>query len=156
MNAAAIAHEQRTSTWQLDPKRAPALREDDELIYDEHGRIVYWTEEKKAGEGVDCRSHWFRIVRNCGSYFLLVRHGGGQEIIRLNGWGNFRTMFDPLSSDARYSLMHQMLNIHHATQREARSEVHHTYRTAFSEGRLKKRKVKGGVKVWIEEPVTQA
>lgn len=115
MNGAAIAHEQRTSTWQTEPNRAPALQEEDTLIYDEHGRIVYWTDEKKPGEGVDCRSHWFRIVRQGSLYYLLVRHGGGDERIRLSSWGNFRAMFDPLSSDARYSLMHQMLSIQHVT-----------------------------------------
>lgn len=147
-----IATEQRTSTWQLDPRRAPALQEHDELIYDEHGRVLYWTEERKPGEGVDCRSHWFRIVRQYGSYYLLVQHGAGGERIPVGSWGNFRAMFDPLTSDARYSVMHHMLNIHHEAQREARAEVHTAYRTAFAEGRLKKRKVKDGIKVWTEEP----
>lgn len=154
MNAAAIAHEQRTSTWQTDPNRAPALHEHDELIYDEHGRIVYWTEERKPGGGVDARSHWFRIVRRYGGYYLLVRHGAGDERIDLGGWGNFRDMFDPLSPDARYSLMHKMLNIHHEAQQRARADIHALYRTAFAQGRLKKRKVRDGVKVWIEDPAT--
>lgn len=149
-----IATEQRTSTWQLDPRRAPALQQEDQLIYDEHGRIVYWTEERKPGEGVDCRSHWFRIVRRHGSYYLLVKHGAGEERVKLYGWGNFRAMFEPLSSDARYSLMHHMLSVHHDAQRQARADIHDLYRTAFAQGRLKKRKVKGGVKVWIEEPST--
>ncbi len=154
MNGAAIAHEQRTSTWQNDPDRAPALQEHDTLIYDEPGRIVYWTDEKLPGQGVDCRSHWFRIVRQYGSYCLLVRHGAGDERVKLGGWGNFRAMFEPLSSDARYSLMHQMMNIHREAKMQGAERTAAHYRQAFIEGRLKKRKMprQSGVKVWIEEP----
>lgn len=151
MNGAAIAHEQRTSTWQTEPNRAPALQEHDELIYDEHGRIVYWTEERKPGEGVDSRSHWFRIVRQYGRHYLLVRHGAGDERIGMYTWGNFRDMIEPLSSDARYSLMHHLYSMHKDAERQAQAVVHNTYRTAFAQGRLKKRKVRDGVKVWIED-----
>ena len=139
--------------WELEPERAPKLMNGDELIYCEHGRIIYGSPERKAGEGTDCRSHWFRIVKNMGCWFLLVHHGAGEERVRLGyGYRNYPAMFDPLTSDARFWLMWQLLEIYHGGHITGVEETAQRYTTAFVEGRLKKRKLpkQEHVKVWIE------
>ena len=144
------------SEWHLDPNRAPTLADGDVIVFDEPGRICYRTEERKPGSGVDCRSHWFRIVKNGGAYALLVHHGGGEERIAL-GYsykaGPIAEGMALMSSDARYWLMHQMLDLNHDAKRATESRYH----SAFVNGRLKKRRVSGGSRamarysVWIEE-----
>lgn len=145
-----------TTAYELDPLRAPALAEGDEMIYCEHGRILYRTPEKKPGDGVDCRSHWFRVVKNGGMYSLLVRHGGGDERVRLGyAYKQPETIFGPLESDARYWLMHILLDVHHNAERAAAASTASAYKAAFVDGRLKKRKLRGqaAVKVWIDRPI---
>lgn len=154
MNAETIAEEQRTSTWQNDPLRAPALREGDEIKYDEPGRIIYRTADKRPGDGIDYRSHWYRLIKpRFGPWTLLVRHGGGDERLELGyDYNNFPAIFDPLTPDARYLLMNQLMLTHRAGEDKGRSTTTEKYQTAFVEGRLKKRKLpaQGRVKVWIE------
>jgi hypothetical protein len=142
-----------SDNYELEPWRAPTLKEGDELVYCEHGRIVYRTPEKKPGSGTDCRSHWFRIVRNGGSYALLVKHGGGEQRVEL-GY-NYRqqdAIFGPLSSDARFWLMWIILEVHNNAGQAATQKTASVYKSAFVSGTLKKRKVRGqqAVKVWIE------
>ena len=128
-------------------------------MYDEPGRIVYRTKDaaRYPGEGTDCRSHWFRVVRQGagGRYFLLVQHGGGDQRVSLGyNYRNYAAMFDPLTPDARFWLMWQMLEIYNEARMEAAKETAHKYEQAFVEGRLKKRKLpaRGHTKVWIETP----
>lgn len=141
------------TAWELDPRRAPTLAEGEELVYCEHGRIIYRTPEKIPGQGTDCRSHWFRVVRRSGAYFLLVHHGVGEERVSLGySYRNFTAMFDPLNSDARFWLFWTILDVHHNAQRAARDQAATEYKQAFVDGRLKKRKMPGrpDTKVWIE------
>src|SRR5438876_8662678 len=56
------------------PVNPPEFTEDEILVYDEPGRCG----------GLDSHSHHYRIVRSHGSLCLLVKHGGGQERIRLS------------------------------------------------------------------------
>ena len=148
-----IEEDQRTSTWQNDPRRAPELKENDELVIDEAGRVLYWTEDKHTGSGVDCRSHWFRVVKAYGTYYLLVRHGGGDETIRLQSWGwsMYRSVLDSLSSDARYWLLHMIYSAHRDGVEKGTTKTGAAYQQAFVEGRLKKRRARGSntYKVWI-------
>ena len=156
MNAAAIAHDQRTSTWQNDPDRAPAVKTDDLIMYDEPGRIIYRTAENKPGDGVDYRSHWYRMIKpRFGPWTLLVRHGGGDERVELGyDYNNFPAIFDPLTPDARYLLMNQLMLTYRAGADDGRAKTNARYKTAFAEGRLKKRKLPNqqAFKIWIEEP----
>ena len=67
--------------YETEPWRAPAVQADETLLYCEHGRILHRT----GPNGVDYRSHWFRIVKQTdgGKFLLLVKHGGGEERIEL-------------------------------------------------------------------------
>jgi hypothetical protein len=58
-------------TREVDP---PELADGDVLLCDEPGRCG----------GLDSHCHHYRVVQHYGSVELLVRHGGGQERIRLS------------------------------------------------------------------------
>ena len=127
------------------PLNPPALGERDTLLFDEPGRCG----------GLDCHSHHFRLVKNCGTV-LLVRHGGGDERIYVSLPKGFS--FDGMDSNTRYFLFHAIYYAHHTGEQEGREATTRKYNSAFVDGRLKKRKLpaRGVVKVWIEPKVTPA
>lgn len=145
--------------YELEAWRAPTLAEGDELLFCEHGRIVYRDEERLPGRGTDCRSHWFRIVKNGGRFALLVKHGGGEQRVELGyNYRNQAAIFGSLPTDARYWLMWILLEVHNDAARAAVANTSETYKQAFADGRLKKRKNRGqaSCKVWIEsKPIMQ-
>lgn len=141
--------------WELQPERAPTVPEGMQIMYDEPGRIVMKPNPRHPGEGTDCRSHWFRLVKSDigAEWWLLAHHGGGQQRVRLGyGYRNYPAMFDPLSSDARFWLMWQMLEIFNEARSLGAQEAGYLHKKAFVEGRLKKRKYRGSdeYKVWID------
>lgn len=140
--------------WGAEPERAPKLAEGDVLMYCEHGRILYRRPEDRTNrQGTDCRSHWFRVVKNGGMFTLLVRHGGGEERVNLGyDYRNFPAILDPLDSDARYWLLWIILDVHQKAERDESARAARRYQQAFVEGRLRKRKQRGSdsVKVWID------
>ncbi len=126
------------------PVAAPALLESETLLFDEPGRC--------AG-GTDYHSHHFRIVGSRhGGFRLLVRHGMGDERIDL-GYGA-RRMADCAArmadSDERYFFMHMLYSIRRDAADEARKDENEKWREYAAAKMIKTRKVKGGVKVWIE------
>lgn len=60
-----------------------------------------------------------------------------------------------MDSNARYLTMHLLFNVYEDARRLQLEATSLNYRKAFVEGRLRKRKIKAGVKVWIE-PEAQA
>jgi len=120
----------------------PALDEHDTLIYDEPGRCG----------GIDAHSYHFRVVRVFGSLFLLVRHGGGDERLRLHNTPSLNATLASLDSNARYWLLHTIYYAHHDGAQHAREETTQLWRQAAAEKRIKTRKQRntGTVKVWIE------
>ena len=126
-------------------------------MYDEPGRIIYCPKElaRYEGEGTDCRSHWYRLIKpRFGPWTLLVKHGGGTERVELgHNYNNFPAIFDPLTSDARYLLMSQLMSTYQAGKDGASMRVSDAYELAFVEGRLKKRKYpnQSTYKVWVED-----
>ena len=115
----------------------PALKERDVLLFDEPGRCG----------GMDSHSHHYRVVKDGPWTSLLVRHGGGDERMHLSLPRGFS--LDSLG-DSRYWILNA---IHHAAkdaERNGRDRTVGEYTQAFIDGRLKKRKSKFSVKVWIE------
>lgn len=126
------------------PVNPPDLEEGDELLFDEAGRCG----------GVDSHSHHLRVVRNRGGFCLLVRHGGGDERI---GLGSTRMAIDGLAtldSNARYWLLLRLYHVQADAARHAREASDAGWRKAAAEKRIKTRKVRGGIKVWIEPALT--
>jgi len=128
------------STWPVNP---PDLAEGDELIYDEPGRCG----------GLDCHSHHFRLVKGLVYTYLLVRHGGGDERITLPVTGGLMVpSMSVMDSNSRYWLLHMLYSIHRDGDFETAQRTGAYWRKAAAEKRIKTRKVRSGVKVWIEEP----
>lgn len=122
---------------------APALAENDVLVFDEPGRCG----------GLDCHSHHFRVVTRYGSHYLLAAHGGGEERFRLFSLAS--SVLKDLDSNSRYWMLHAVYSAHNDGAREASDHEAATWRKAAAEGRLKTRKQQGQnkVTVWIEQGV---
>lgn len=135
--------------WGREAWRQPTIGADEELLYSEPGRVL----RNGPFGGTDCRSHSFAVVKpKFGNYFLLVKHGGGEESVDLGYSKRIVAALEPLDSDTRYWLLHVLLDVRHRAQTETRDRVASEYRRAFVAGTLKKRKMPGrdAVKVWIE------
>lgn len=146
--------------WGAESWREPTLGPDDRSVFSEHGRCIYLKEHRNGG-GTDYRSHWFRlVVGEHRTYYLLVKHGGGQERIQLQGaWmtAPVAKAMEGMTADERYLLLHLLYSTHSDARRAGRDSMSLEYRQAFVDGRLKKRKNRGAdtVKVWIEPPTTK-
>ena len=128
-----------------DPWRAPALREGEELLFDEPGRIL---------NNVDFSSHYFRVVGGIGPLVLRVKHGAGEQSLVLGyAYRGIKEALAQLDSDGRYSLLYALHQTNRDTTENVAAATAFKYKQAFADGRLKKRKVRGQpeVKVWIEE-----
>jgi len=137
--------------YETEAWRAPTVGESETILASEHGRITH---------NIDYRSHWFILTRaEMGRYYLLVKHGGGEERIALPSV-NFKitaNMIASLDSDVRYLMLHHLYGIHRDARRAAEDKTAGEYRLAFAEGRLKKRKLpKRGIKVWTEPKIASA
>ena len=121
--------------WETESWRQPDAAETDTVLYSEHGRVL---------DNVCYRSYWFKLVETRhGGYYLLVKHGGGQERIRLGWSSRSATSFAELSPDNRFFMLHALMQMNHDAARNAAQSTAAQYRAAFAEGRLKKRKIKG-------------
>lgn len=124
--------------------RVPTLESGDTLLADEPGRVL---------DNTCYRSHYFRLARaEFGGYFIIVKHGGGQERFKAAWSKRLAATLDTLDSDARYFMLHTLYRVYADARREGAACEAATYRAAFVDGRLKKRKQRGqdGYEVWIE------
>lgn len=95
--------------WGAEEWRAPEIGEGEAIVYSECGRIVTYGETERR---VDCRSHYFRVVkRPFGGHDLLVKHGGGTERIELRDLFPVSALA-AMSSDDRYKLLHALYDMH--------------------------------------------
>ena len=124
------------------PVSPPTLQDDDVLIFDEPGRC-------EKGKG-DAHSHHFRVVSKGCFYWLLVRHGGGDERIPIRECAIPAMMLS--TSYGRYWMLYTI----YAAHRDARILGHKNERAiwtaAAAEKRIKTRKHRGTgeVRVWID------
>ena len=134
-----------------EPWREPKPEEGDTVIFSEFGRVL---------DKTDCRSHWFMMVKmQYGGYALLVKHGGGQERFNLGHLHFYRGDYsriiramEAMDTDARYLMLYTFYDIQKDARRYERDKVTAELTSAFVEGRLKKRKIKGqaAYKVQVE------
>jgi hypothetical protein len=120
---------------------APELEPGDQLLRDEPGRCG----------GSDSHSHHYRLVKSeGGSLNLLVRHGGGDERVRLSKTVE-RVLLES-DSDTCYWLLNTIYVAYSDGAHQARSATASTWQRAAAEKRIKTRKQRGSdrVKVWIE------
>lgn len=146
---------ERGYRWQ--PKDTPSVytphpptpESNDELIYDEPGRCG----------GLDSHSHHLRLVKKYGSHYLLVKHGGGEERIKLScAAGLFIPAMQAMDTNARYWLLLTLYDAHGDAATEAADKCEAKWRKAAAEKRIKTRKypARGTVKVWIEPTASAA
>lgn len=122
--------------------RAPKLADGDVLLHDEPGRCG----------GLDHHSHHFRVVKSSSSVYLLVRHGGGDERIRLFPHKALPSFFEAMDSTARYWILATIYAAYRDGEEDGRGSECAMWRKAAVERRIKTRKQRGTdrVKVTIE------
>ena len=126
------------SNYQPNP---PALLDGDVLLFDEPGRCG----------GLDSHSHHFRLVKHgCGTVSLLVRHGGGDERIRLYPHRDLPKILGALDSTARYWMLAALHSAYSDGETYGRDRERGTWSQAAVDKRIKTRKSRYTVKVWIE------
>lgn len=130
---------QPNDTPSIRPLNAPALSEGETLIRDEPGRCG----------GLDSHCHHYRLTMHHATYYLLVRHGGGDERIPL-----FKPEVNAmkgLDSTSCYWILNAIYHANAEGKRNARQTTELQWRRAAAEKRIKTRKLRGaeGVKVWI-------
>jgi len=123
------------------PVNPPEIQEGETILYDEPGRCG----------GLDSHSHHYRVVQSHGSLALLVRHGGGDE--RISYLSCSKTLLAPLAaldSNGRYWVLNAMYQAQRNAASRATDDERARWRKAAAEKRIKTRKVRDGVKVWME------
>jgi hypothetical protein len=118
----------------VHPVNPPNLQDGDVPLYDEAGR---------CGD-LDSHSYHYMVVRaKTGNLDLLVRHGGGDERIRLSGPKMFEVVLASLDSTNRYWLLNTLYHAQCDAARNARDKEAERWRTAAAQKRIKVRKQRG-------------
>jgi hypothetical protein len=110
----------------------PELGEGDSLLYDEPGRCG----------GQDSHSYHYRVVQKLGTLYLLVRHGGGDERVRLSN-GKVLLMGLELLGTSRYWTLNAIYHAHADGASDARQQEAAKWRKAAAEKRIRTRKLRG-------------
>jgi|SRR5215216_5426319 len=123
------------------PVNPPSLKDTDLLLRDEPGRCG----------GIDSHCHHYRLVKSSGSLMLLVRHGGGDERLRLSG--PLESMLDHLDSTDCYWALNAIYHAYSDGKRAGSEKTADNWRRAAAEKRIKTRKARGSqtVRVWITD-----
>lgn len=132
---------QPTDNPSVRPPQPPAIMDGDVLLFDEPGRCG----------GIDSHSHHYRVVQNCG-LSLLVRHGGGDERIRLSLYKQQPEILLNLSSSDRYWILNAIYHAYSDGKKRGSDYATEEWQTAAIEKRIKTRKAKGynSARAWIE------
>lgn len=137
--------------------RAPSVEAGEEIIFDEPGRVLSRRDPDRPSDGVCCRSHYFRVTKpEYGAYQLRVKHGGGEESWRLDYDRRTVEALAMIDSDSRFRLLWVIMRANQEGEKRGGDFVESTWRRAAAEKRIKTRKVKAGVKVWIEPATARA
>lgn len=120
----------------------PDIPEGYTLLYDEPGRCG----------GIDAHSYHYRVVKVHGFIELLVRHGDGDERVKLCFWKQQIEIFAPLDSDSRFWILNAIYHAHREGARDAESKECQIWMQAAADKRIKTRRLpkQGKIKVWIE------
>jgi hypothetical protein len=119
---------QPNDTPSTRPANPPALADNDRLLFDEPGRCG----------GQDSHCHHYCVVVNTGDRVeLLVRHGGGEERIRLSNGKAVVGALAALDSNGRYWLLNALYHAQNAAARMARENEHMRWTGAALDKRIK-------------------
>lgn len=132
----------------------PETANSQELIINIQGPVI-----QGENHSVTYESYNLSVVKDYNLYYLLVRHGGGQEKIRLST--AIKTMLGALQKMTDVEAFSVLFSIYDAHKRSARESADKTARhwlKAATENRIKRRKVRNQnrIKVWIMDEVQHA
>ncbi len=121
------------------PVNPPELNDDEQLLRDEPGRCG----------GLDSHSHHYRLAKSSGSLMLLVRHGGGDDRLRLSG--PLANVFAQLDSTNCYWALNAIYHAYSDGKKSGSEKTAENWRRAAADKRIKTRKEHGSnnVRVWI-------
>jgi hypothetical protein len=103
--------------------------------------------------GIDSHCHHYRVVKRYGALDLLVRHGGGEERIRLSLYKQQQDALAVLESNHRYWMLNAIYHAHSNGARDARDAEASRWRIAAAEKRIKVRRSRYTVTVQIQEKI---
>lgn len=132
-------------TFSTRAPNPPALAEHDVLLTDDPGRCG----------GLDCHCHHFRVVRQHGSFYLLVRHGGGDERISLSMRPGVKEILD-MEPNARFWALQLLYQVQYEAAKKARDNERHVWQAAALQKRIKTSRRGRQHKVWIEDAAPAA
>lgn len=128
------------------PLNPPELLNNDQLLFDEPGRCF---------NGLDSHSHHYRLVKNNGIFYILVRNGLGDYRVDLDS--SSRTVwietFEKNDSDNRYLIMQSIYNLYYRSVSLTEMKCNQKWAKAYTEKRIKIRRKKGLRTVYIIDPV---
>lgn len=134
--------------------RAPEVDGDEEIIFDEPGRVLGRKYPSTPNGGVCCRSHYFRVTKPLyGQYQLRVKHGGGSEV-----WGigyDKRTIdgLAVLDSDSRFRMLWVIMSANQEGERRGAERMDGIWKHAAAQKRIRIRKTREGIAVWIDTTI---
>ncbi len=118
---------------------------------------------KDNGSGGTCYgSHWLALAKHRdggsrGGYAVLVRHGGGTQVIAFPGIYDRGTTIQAmiaLPPIALYGILYSHFEAATTADRRAREDVRAEWANAFVDGRIRKSRVKAGRRtVSIDPPI---
>lgn len=122
--------------WNSEPSHtrevnAPKLEDGETLVHDEPGRCG----------GMDSHCHHYRVTKWLGSTYLAVRHGGGDERIRLSCTPTLIDSLAVMDSNARYWMLNAIYHAHSDGARKAKDEETARWRAAAAQKRIRTRKL---------------
>lgn len=125
------------------PVNPPSLPDGAALLFDEPGRCG----------GLDSHCHHYRVIgasRGLSHPCLLVRHGGGEEEIRLSNGAAVVRALAMLDSNGRYWVLNALYHAQNDARRAGQDAEAIRWRQAAAEHRIKVRKVRGQAAVRVE------
>lgn len=117
-------------TRQVD---APELADGDELLFDEPGRCG----------GIDCHAYHFRLVKNLGKLYLLVRHSASDERLDIGRVKQCLGIWQAVSPSDRFWLLQSIHSAARKCSDKARESESAKWRIAAAEKRIVTRKLRG-------------
>lgn len=120
------------------PVAPPTLNDTETLLYDEPGRCG----------GQDSHCHHYRVT-NATFPTLLVKHGGGEERIRLSNGRQVLAALAALDSTGRYWWLNSIYHAYADGRQAGREATTAQWRSAAVEKRIKVRKVRGRASVTV-------
>jgi hypothetical protein len=129
-------------SWRERDVRRPTIPEGDIILFEEPGRIIPGT---GMVTGTDFRSHYFilSVPFEGGPAVLWVQHGAGEQHWPVGGAARLCGVLGALDSDRRFAVLYALHDAHQTSFHQGVATASARYETAFVEGRLRKRKVRG-------------